>query len=150
MNIKTFFSLFFCFLLNFAVLANVDAFAKISSKLHVYTFWGCTPGMKSNHSFDTDESQRFQVLDVKNYSVAQLFSMAILEGISMPKENIVIPNGALRELSERHCYRIAAYKSNANEIYKMMLSSLHGEFPGYSVTVEIRSGKKFLVFKYKS
>lgn len=149
MKIKTFFLVFFSVLLNFVALTKVDAFDNISSKLHAYMFWGCTPGMKSNRTFDCDKSQRFRILEVTNYSVAQLYSMAVLEGGSIPKENILIPPSALLKLSERYCYRLTTYESDASDIYRLMLNSLKDQFPGYTLAVEIRNGKKFLVFKHK-
>ncbi|WP_316793956.1 hypothetical protein [Pedobacter frigoris] len=117
-----------------------------ATRTYVYSFKGYNSGYKTGHHFNKNELLRGRIITVRNYTVAQLFALALrLEN----QKRIIIDVHEPEKLKMKYCYKLVVPYQHQDNFYVLMQRSLGKEFPEYVVKMEKRNRRYFMVVRDK-
>ena len=125
-----------------------------TSKSYIYALTGFKYGYKTGYRFNDDEFKRGRAITVRNYTMPQLFALALrLEhpaGASqkqIDRDQIIIDVLQPEKLIKKYCYKLVVPYNHQDSFYELMQRSLNEEFPEYLIKVEKRDKEYVMIIR---
>ena len=144
--------------------AGVQPINSSVNQPYKYAFSGFKSGYKSGYRISDDEFMKGKSITVRNYTVTQLFALAMGTGQmkktvmtdksyepmpAIQAEKIIIDVRQPEKLNQIRCYQLVVPFYLTDNFYVIMRQSLNEEFPEYMVKMERREGGDYMVIKDK-
>ncbi|MES2454256.1 MAG: hypothetical protein V4594_01895 [Bacteroidota bacterium] len=136
---------------NKRIKAGVQPVNSTVNQPYKYAFSGFKSGYKCGYRISDDEFMKGKSITVRNYTVTQLFALAMgageMKSTLVQAEKIVINVRQPEKLNQIRCYQLVVPFYLTDNFYVIMQQSLNEEFPEYIVKMERREGGDFMVIK---
>jgi len=132
--------------LNFCLAQDKQKASSSVNQPYKFDFSGFKSGYKSGYRITDDEFMKGKSITVRNYTITQLFALALGAGKhGIPADHIIIDVREPGKLNQLKCYQLVVPFYLTDNFYIIMQQSLHEEFPEYIVKMERRGTEYFML-----
>jgi hypothetical protein len=114
-----------------------------------YGFTGFKSGYPSGYRMNRDAFGNYKTITVRNYTITQLFAVALGAGRQIREEAIMKEVREPKKLDAIYCYKLMVPAWQADNFYIIMQQNLNLEFRDYQASMEERNGKYYMVIRDK-
>jgi len=112
-----------------------------------YGITGFKSGFRAGYVVSKNSFLKSKAIVVRNYSLTQLFALAIHAGEPMDPESVIIEVREPKKLQQLYCYKLIVPPALVDNFYVIMMQNLAYEFPAYLVTMECMGHRDIVLIK---
>ncbi|HKG05049.1 MAG TPA: hypothetical protein VKB19_01255 [Pedobacter sp.] len=112
-----------------------------------YGITGFKSGFKAGYVVSKNSFLKSKAIIVRNYSLSQLFALAMGAGEVIKPENIIVDVREPKKLQQLYCYKLIVPPAQVDNFYVLMMQNLIQEFSVYEVKIECRDNKDMMLIK---